>query len=246
MRISNEVSNVLAESRVEGAKLFLPDYQLERSLYVSVNKVLTAIGGKWNRKAKAHLFEENVEDIVEEVIQTGSFTDSKKEFQEFFTPDNVAREIVDLIDSGLMLDDFTRFLEPSAGRGAIARYLKDKTLHVIEIQKKNREVLQSLGMTVIYDDFMNFEPDRKYDVIIANPPFTRQQDIDHVNKMLDLANEQVISVMSGSVLWRDNRKTTDFRVRVADLGGTITALPEGTFASSGTMINTCLLNVRIR
>ena len=33
--------------------------QLDRNDYVKVNKALEALGGKWNRKAKAHLFDED-------------------------------------------------------------------------------------------------------------------------------------------------------------------------------------------
>ncbi len=48
MKISNEVANVLGESRIDGNLLYIPDYQLERKLYSSVDKVLKAITGKWN------------------------------------------------------------------------------------------------------------------------------------------------------------------------------------------------------
>ena len=44
MRINDDVANVLANSRVEGNKLFLPEGQLDRKLYVDVNKVLDVNG----------------------------------------------------------------------------------------------------------------------------------------------------------------------------------------------------------
>jgi hypothetical protein len=64
MKISNDVANVLANSCVEENRLFLPPEQLDRKLYVSVNKVLEAIGGKWNRREKAHLFDECPEETI--------------------------------------------------------------------------------------------------------------------------------------------------------------------------------------
>lgn len=40
MKISEEVRDILAECRVEENVVYLPDYQLERNLYLGVNKVL--------------------------------------------------------------------------------------------------------------------------------------------------------------------------------------------------------------
>ncbi len=78
MKISNDVSNVLANSKAESNKLYLPEGQLERKLYMAVDKCLKALGGKWNRSAKAHIFQKDVEFIVEEVVLTGEYTDQKK------------------------------------------------------------------------------------------------------------------------------------------------------------------------
>ena len=52
MKIENDVADVLGNSQIEGNNLYLPKGQLERKLYVSVNKVLESIHGKWNRKSK--------------------------------------------------------------------------------------------------------------------------------------------------------------------------------------------------
>ena len=83
-------------------------------------------------------------------------------------------------------------------------------------------------------------------MIIANPPFTRQQDIDHINHMLGLANRKVISIASASVIWRDNKKTLEFRDRIESMGGSITSLPDDSFKSSGTSVRTCIINVDIQ
>jgi predicted RNA methylase len=103
--------------------------------------------------------------------------------------------------------------------------------------------LISRGFKVVDSDFMKHT--EEYDVIVANPPFSKQQDIDHVNKMMDIAKRRVVSVMSASVLFRDNKKTVAFRKRVEDLGGTFEELPEGTFKESGTNVRTCIVCVDI-
>lgn len=59
MKINNDVANVLANSTIEDVNLFLPVGQLDRKLYMAVNKVLVAIKGKWNR-SKKHIFLKNL------------------------------------------------------------------------------------------------------------------------------------------------------------------------------------------
>ena len=40
-----------------------------------MNKVLEALGGKWNRKAGGHVFDHYPADEIDEVILTGEYTD---------------------------------------------------------------------------------------------------------------------------------------------------------------------------
>ena len=44
MKIAQDIMDVLIHSKVEGNQLFLPPTQLERKLYVSVNKILEDLG----------------------------------------------------------------------------------------------------------------------------------------------------------------------------------------------------------
>lgn len=70
MRIENDVLTVLARAQTDGNALRLVG-QLDRKLYERVNKVLEAAGGKWNRKAKAHLYEGGAAEAMEQIILTG-------------------------------------------------------------------------------------------------------------------------------------------------------------------------------
>lgn len=238
MKISNDVANVLANSRVDDNKLFLPEGQLDRKLYMAVNKVLTSIKGKWNRKEKTHVFSTPPADIIEEILLTGEYVDEKKEYQFFETPLHLAEKLVEMAS----IAERESVLEPSAGRGRIAGLIGG-ALDCIELNDDNRAYLQSEGFNVVARDF--FDHSERYDVIIANPPFSKQQDIDHVNKMIDLVNRRVVSVMSASVLFRDNKKTVAFRERISELGGTIEPLPDNTFLESGTAVKTCVVCVDV-
>jgi len=237
MKIKNEVADILANSKIENNKLFLPAGQLDRKLYLAVNKVLLAIGGKWNRSAKAHIFENSPADIVDTILLSGEYTDAKKEYQFFETPDVLAKNLIEM--AGINDDDVV--LEPSAGRGAIAKYIPG--CHCVELNPENREFLRKKGFTVVGEDFMDFN--KHYDVIVANPPFSKQQDIDHINRMIDLAKRRVVSVASASVLFRTNKKTVAFRRRIELLRGRIEKLPEKTFVKSGTNVQTCVLCVDV-
>ena len=83
----------------------------------------------------------------------------------------------------------------------------------------------------------------KYDIIIANPPFTRQLDVDHITHMIELAKRCVVSVASQSILFRTNQKTREFRNLIKEFGGIITSLPDESFKASGTKVKTCVVQV---
>lgn len=237
MKISDEVANVLANSRVDGNNLFLPEGQLERKLYMAVNKVLTVIKGKWNRGVAAHVFSEDPSDIVDQILLTGEYVDQKKKYQFFETPVSLAEQLIEMAD----IRDGETKCEPNAGKARIAALMPD--CDCVELNQENREYLEANGFNLVGDDFMKF--DGRYDVFVANPPFSKQQDIDHVNRMIDLANRRVVSVVSASVLFRDNKKTVLFRERIANLGGTIEPLPDNIFAESGTNVKTCVVCVDV-
>lgn len=72
-----------------------------------------------------------------------------------------------------------RILDPSAGSGAILKHIIDKhsyaypQLDAVEINPACRTLLGAIsGVTVQGDDFLKFTPDRSYDLIVMNPPFS--------------------------------------------------------------------------
>ena len=208
MKPTNEVLNVLEACRVDGCKLFLPA-QLERKLYVDVNKVLELCGGKWNRSAKCHLFGEDPTELIETVMLTGEITDAKKEFQFFQTPREVANQIVTMAEIGIGHS----ILEPSAGMGAIVKVFHEihgtkRRIDCFELMEKNRVELTKLpAVNIVGNDFLLARG--RYDRIIANPPFSKQQDVDHVNLMYGLLNAGgvLVSVMSPGWKFRENKKS---------------------------------------
>lgn len=245
MKIDQDVLNVLADAEVSGNTLKLTA-QLDRALYIKVDKVLKALGCKWNRKTGNHVSNVNIEEKLEQAIQSGEYTDEKKEYQFFPTPAAIADQLVELA----CLQDGDVVLEPSAGHGAILDAIVRSgvewgCVHVVELNPDSVAKLEE-NWGVYEGDYLNWTNNIMMpDVIIANPPFTKQQDIDHVNKMLDDAKRTVVSIMSASVLWRDNKKAVEFRERVESLGGEFIELPEGAFKESGTLIKTVICKVNL-
>lgn len=81
-------------------------------------------------------------------------------------------------------------LEPSAGRGDLAAAIKERFdsyhLHLdcIEINPDLQAVLKGKGFRVVHDDFLTFESDFRYDLIVMNPPFSEA--VKHVRKAMRL------------------------------------------------------------
>ena len=244
MNIAKPILEIIEQGNIEGNLYYLPGIQLDRKTYLAVNKVLESLGGKWNRKQKAHVFDSDISDRIDNVLLTGSVVDPKKEFQFFETPPELAERLVDMAEIGPR----NTILEPSAGRGAIARHIKQRhpknLLHCIELNTENRQYLSKYGgLYVLGNDFLRCR--QRYDMIIANPPFApRQADIDHVSHMIDLTNRIVVSVMGASIKFQQNKKTLAFWDKVRQYDYEIIDLPPGTFKASGTMVNAVVLKVK--
>lgn len=238
--------------------------QLDRKLYLKVNEVLTALGGKWNRKAQGHTFPgvDDISERIEGVVSTGCFLDPKKHFNFFETPPSLAHHLMDRVRRIYAGHPRTlfRILEPSAGRGALMKTLLEEIspieIDYFEAMHENRVYLKTEFPEANYlgSDFMDPPIDdfSGYNSIVMNPPFSGQQDIDHVDRALDILEAAVerkprilVAVMSGGTMFRENRKAVAFRERVEKLGGDWTENPPGSFSVSGTDVQTVTLEVSL-
>ncbi|AIO47068.1 methyltransferase small domain protein [Burkholderia cepacia] len=237
MRITTDVLATLSAAETTGNQLKLVG-QLDRSLYERTNKVLEAAGGKWNRKAKAHVFDGDAGDAIEQIILTGKIT-IPQDFGYFPTPPSVVERLIELAD----VRNGHRVLEPSAGRGNIACAFRDTAVDCYELLPANINALKALdydNWSITQADFLSIEPSPVYDRVVMNPPFGKRADIHHVRHALQflVPDGRLVSVMSAGVLFRADRLTAEFRTLVDERGGSIEELPEGAFKASGTMVNT--------
>lgn len=244
MRIADDVLTILSAAETNGNKLFLVG-QLDRKMYTKVNEVLELAGGKWNRKEKAHIFDKDAAERVDEIILTGEIEKPKDEFNFFPTPKELVREIV--VKAGVVKG--MKVLEPSAGKGAIAYHCAELGAEVdcYELMEANFVALAGdpkLGM-VRHMDFLSQVPEASYDRVVMNPPFMKQLDIKHVNHAHKFLRPggKLVAIMSAGVKFRSNNLTEDFRKFVSSKHGIIEDLPEGSFKKSGTMVNTVIVTI---
>lgn len=244
MRVSDDVLEVLSRAELDGQALRLIG-QLDRTMYTKVNKVIEAAGGKWNRSAKAHIFDRPASDRVDEIILTGEVEVPKDEFNYFPSPPDVVARLIELAD----IEPGMTVLEPSAGSGAIAGACADAgaVVDCCELMRENYMALcENLKLRHVKPiDFLTLEPEPHYDRVVMNPPFAKQQDIKHVLHALKFIKPcgLLVSVMASSVTFRDNKLTQDFRDLIRARGGDIEALPEGAFKQSGTMVRTVIVTI---
>lgn len=260
MKISQDVLNILSHSSVDGHTLFLPPTQLERNLYLAVNKCLELIGGHWDRKAKGHVFSVDPSDLLDEMINTGEVTDSKKEFQFFETPRSIVQRMIGYAE----IKPTDILLEPSAGNGAILKkFPKENTSYAIELNDNCYRFLKTefagddvySKPDVYLGDFLmsahlnsNFFPS-EFDKIIMNPPFSKGQDIRHIFHAHDILKKggRLVSIVSESPFFRENKLSQEFREWLFDLEDKNLAmvydLDAGTFKESGTMVKARIIVV---
>lgn len=212
--------DVLKQCTVHGNVVKLPAGQLDKKLFAEVKKALNQIQGVWKGgKVFGFEFKSDPTELLKE-IAGGTKRNIKKEFQFYATPKALSKELVILAG----LENNERVLEPSAGRGSILDAINDLGLDLqvecCELMEDNHRFLTEQGEKVVGTDFLKFYPTEKYDKIIANPPFTKNQDIKHLKKMYDLLNDtgKVVCVCSTSWIQTTTKESKAFRKWLDDDG----------------------------
>lgn len=233
----------------EGNVAKLPTTQLNN--YAELKKTLTKACGKYKRNTFE--FPYPAKSIVESLM-SGKSIDFKKEFQFFPTP----TELVERVCQDIIFDkDEINILEPSAGHGAFIKHVLTlnedikKNVFMIELSELNFSILKDLDLPkanqlyIEKADFLETKDHILYDLILANPPFTKNQDIDHIKKMYSLLSDggQLLTLSSTSWVRGSQKKQVEFREWLDDAGATCTAIDQGAFKSSGTNVATMYINI---
>ena len=168
------------------------------------------------------------------------FSKLKRKLQFFETPPVVAKL---LIKHAKILPG-QRVLEPSAGMGALAAFIPTHAkLEVAEISPMNRAVLKEEGFKIIAFDFFKIPNKPIYDRIVANPPFSKHQDQEHIYKMYNLLkpNGRLVSLSGPGWTFRSLKRDVAFRKWLRDKGAKLVYVPRNLFKESGTSIDSILI-----
>lgn len=123
----------------------------------------------------------------------------------YATPFSATEALLNALnESGETLSSDT-ILEPSAGEGHIVKVLKDFYPYNEIVANDIAYRSSRLGIDVNGGiDFLNYEPHRKFDTIITNPPFALAQEF--IEKALELSNHYVIMFAKIQLLEGDKRR----------------------------------------
>lgn len=235
---------ILQNCQWNGEVLTLPQVQFNKKAYLEAKKWIEETGGSWNTSKQGFTWEIDASRVVGILLQ-GKRCNLQQEFQFFATPAKIADLAVSKFTS--LSADMT-ILEPSAGRGALVEAVRRRCPSAIvdcyELMPENVPFLEKVeGAHIVGTDFTKAEG--KWQRIIANPPFSGNQDIDHVYMMYDhLQIDGEMSVIT-SQHWKfaQDNKCQYFRRWLEDNNADITDIDGGAFKESGTSIKTSLIHI---
>ena len=221
---------------------------MDRKQYVELNKILDILGWKRNRKEKCHIFNcENLQDAINEVCDIMEVIDIKVLYQQFYTPSDLAERLVKLAD----IKESDEVLEPSAWKGAIVDEIKKtkcKYIRMYEIDEINVKDLilhyyEEKDPDIIYwiehCDFLEKEQVELVDKILANPPFSKSQDVKHILKMYEFLKPwwRIVSIASSSIETREWKIYDEFK----KLNPEFIKIEDWAFKESWTMVNSVIV-----
>lgn len=180
------------------------------------------------------------------------FKDINKELQFYNTPINTVSELLKLIDFKVEGLDI---LEPSAGQGGILKILKENfpnnNYYFCEFLEYNKDIILNniQNVSFVCNDFLKIRDytNKKFDLIIANPPFNKNQDIIHFSKMIEICKTggYIISILSNS--WRkklSQKKIKNFISLLNQHKVELKELDKNSFKDIGLNIDTCILKLQ--
>lgn len=241
--------DVLSRAIVQGNVVILPAGQLDHPVYEAVNKVLTAMGGKWNKKAGGRLFAFDPSSLLADALGTGKAVNRQQTLQFFETPVDLAQRLSFLagVNPGGMV------LEPSAGHGRLVKPALERGADVVavEIDPTNADVLSRIGGVEVHQaDFLEWAKyeKRRFDAVIMNPPFAGNQDIRHIRAAWSLLRDggSFAAIMGEHAFMGSERECIEFRDWLDDVGAEVEQVPAGAFKESGTNIAVRIISAKKR
>lgn len=250
--LADDVRHVLERSEIGPRLVRLPE-QLERELYLRVDKVLRAAGGAWHRPSKAHCFAVDPRELLGLAVAEGSIVNTKQSLQAFDTPSALADRLVAAAD----LLPGCRVLEPSAGVGHLVHAIDRLRLNprpavtAVEVDATRFATLdrdcKHTARLRLQSDFLALDPSEfePFDRVVMNPPFSENQDIRHAQHAYRFLRPGglLVAVMSPRAFSGSREIEQAFQAFVANRG-TRAPIEAGAFKDAGTDVRTVLVTLR--
>lgn len=182
---------------------------MDRQYYLEANTVLGSIGGRWKQGLKAHFFESDPTSAIQTIVEAGGYMDPK-DLGFFPTPKDLVAEMVKVAG----LKPGMRVLEPSAGNGSIAKAAVDVVgkgnVDCLEFYSGHIPTLEAIAGegNVFEKDFLKQTPSQMYDAVLMNPPFSRNQDMMHVQHAWKFVKPGGTLVAIMATGWLNNQNST--------------------------------------
>ncbi|MCI9038441.1 MAG: DUF4942 domain-containing protein [Clostridia bacterium] len=176
--------------------------------------------------------------------------------KEFYpTPKWLVQKMLDSID----IEKVKYILEPSAGKGDIIDAIKEKyentyrynkpdfDIDAIEVDENLRLLLKGKEYKVVFNDFLNFNTYKKYDLIIMNPPFSCGDQ--HLLKAIEMQKDggAIICLLNAETIrnpYSNIRK--DLKRKLTELGAKIEFLENAfVYAENETNVEIALVKICI-
>ena len=205
---------------LKGYSLDLP--QLSANQYKQFKQILIALRGKWVR-GSLHWFPYDPTVAIAQVVDAGNIPKINP-YALFPTPPETAVELLDFMGMPKGKNHKPDLLESSAGLGNIALEMRQRlpnaTVHTVEIDNFNRQVLRQLGFTLVGRDWLTTRAPQLYDFAAINPPFDGTTYVDHILKTWQSVRPNGVlgSIVPANLLWHSTKKIVNLRNMVAKYG----------------------------
>lgn len=249
--VTQRVREILSTAEVDGLHIRLVG-QLNRTDYVNANKALEALGGKWSRRDRAHVFTTSPQAALAEFIGGGAAPKPARTAEGYVaTPPALADEIITRYTFIHALPAGAAVLEPSAGDGALVRAIRRVNPHVVvtgvepNVERAAHIAVPPpllIGVPATLEEF-SAATEQRFAAVVMNPPFAVPGQptlwIDHVRLAWDLLTPggRLVSIVPAGFADRSDRRHTAMRAFITEHGGAA-PLPADAFVASGTGVRT--------
>jgi hypothetical protein len=164
-------------------------------------KVLEMLGGvPGEGKSRSYQFDYDITDVIRKIEATGMVPETTSH-QYYPTQEELATIAIDLAE----IDEHHQCLEPNAGTGGLARLMPKDRTQCVEIGKLFCSSLESQGFTTENADFLTWGPDKTFDRIVMNPPFSKGRALGHLSHADHLlgVDGRLVAILPASLMGKE-------------------------------------------